>query len=33
MIFSPLSSVIWQYEPALGSFTNIPTFAIVASWP
>jgi hypothetical protein len=31
MTFSPLSSVIRQYAPALGSVTNRPTFGMVAS--
>lgn len=31
MIFSPLSRVIWQYAPAFGSVTNLPTFPIYAS--
>ena len=30
MIFSPLSSTIWQYAPAFGSVTNRPTLAIAA---
>jgi hypothetical protein len=31
MTFSPLSSVILQYAPALGSVTHRPTLAMAAS--